>query len=255
MISPTPEAPLADITPEEWSKGDWRSALDGAIADLERALPEHPATVDEMHQYFRLRALQLVAGREEEAYAPIPGASPAQQEYWSKQLFAMAAYMNRATNVDDKHRAAAALVHLDQARSSLAELATLQLRNLTIVDNIEGFGAYQPAASTKFEPGVLVQMYAEVENHTCPSTGEGFETRLATSYRLVDASGRQIDAGSFPLVVDVCQSRRRDFNLQYCLPLPTRISPGMYRAELTITDQNSGKIGHASVPLEINAEK
>jgi hypothetical protein len=253
QASATMAARAGQITPEQWSSGDWQSELDAAIADLERTLPEHPATVDEMHEYFRLRALQLVAGREEEAYAPIPGASPAQQEYWSKQLFAMASYMNRATNMDEKHRAAAALVHLDEARTSLAELATLQVRHLTFVDHVAGFGVYEPQRVTKFEPGAEVKLYAEVENFACTSTGEGFETRLATSYRVIDSGGRQVEASPFPEVVDVCQSRRRDFHLKYGFALPTRISPGEYQVELTITDQHSGKIGHASVPFEINA--
>ena len=52
----------------------------------------------------------------------------------------------------------------------------------------------------------------------------------------------------------MCRGRRRDFHLQYGVTLPTRISPGEYRLELTITDQPSGKIGRASLPFEINAE-
>jgi hypothetical protein len=34
-----------------------------------------------------------------------------------------------------------------------------------------------------------------------------------------------------------------------------RISPGEYRVEITITDQHSGKIGHASAPFEVNAAR
>ena len=37
-----------------------------------------PANEAELHDHFRLRALQLIAGRDEAAYLPIPGASPAQ---------------------------------------------------------------------------------------------------------------------------------------------------------------------------------
>lgn len=235
--------------------GDWHKQLDAAINDLQRTVKPQPATVGELHDHFRLRALQLVAGREEEAYLPIPGASPAQQEYWSKQLFAMAAYLSSSQQLDDKQRAAAALVHLDEARSSLAQLATLQVRNLVFVTRIDGFGAYEPLTATHFEPDAEVTLYAEVENFACAPSVDGYETRLASSYRVVDASGRQVDGMQFPEVVDVCQSRRRDFHLQFGFRVPVRISPGEYRVEITITDQHSGKIGHASAPFEVNAAR
>jgi hypothetical protein len=98
-----------------------------------------------------------------------------------------------------------------------------------------------------------VTIYAEVENFASNSTAAGYETVLGTSYQVVDSSGHRIDGAQFPDVTDVCKGRRRDFHLQYGVNLPTRISPGAYHLELTITDQRSGKIGHAALPFEINA--
>jgi hypothetical protein len=235
--------------------GDWQSELNVAIADLEREVSPQPANVAELHAHLRLRALQLAAGREEDAYKPIPGASPAQQDYWSKQLFAMGAYLNNGASVDDKKRAAATLVHLDDARAALAQIATLQLKNLSFVKRVDGFGAYEPLETMQFEPGAAVSIYAEVENFASTSTAEGYETLLATSYQILDEGGRRIDGAQFPEVSDVCRGRRRDFHLQYGITLPTRISPGKYHLRLTITDQRSGKIGSADLPLEINAER
>jgi hypothetical protein len=235
--------------------GDWQGELNAAIADLEREVSPQPANVAELHAHLRLRALQLAAGREEDAYKPIPGASPAQQDYWSKQLFAMGAYLNNSASVDDKKRAAATLVHLDDARAALAQIATLQLKNLSFVKSVDGYGAYEPLETTLFEPGAAVTIYAEVENFASTSTPEGYETLLATSYQILDEGGRRIDGAQFPEVSDVCRGRRRDFHLKYGLTLPTRISPGKYQMRLTITDQRSGKIGSADLPLEINAER
>jgi fermentation-respiration switch protein FrsA (DUF1100 family) len=235
--------------------GDWQSELNAAIADLEREVSPQPANVEELHAHLRLRALQLAAGREEDAYRPIPGASPAQQDYWSKQLFAMGAYLNNGATADDKKRAAATLVHLDDARAALAQIATLQLKNLSFVKRVDGYGAYEPLESARFEPNAAVTIYAEVENFASTSTAEGYETLLATSYQILDEGGRRIDGAQFPEVSDVCRGRRRDFHLQYGFTLPTRISPGKYQMRLTITDQRSGKIGSADLPLEINAER
>ncbi len=246
---------LATATTPASAPGDWRAQLDAAIAELEQTVRPQPETVAELHDHFRLRALQLLAGREQDAYRPIPDASPVQHDYWSKQLFAMAAFLNNAGPQDDKGRAAAALVHLDGARGALAELATLQIRNLTFVEKVEGFGAYAPLKRTQFDPGAAVSLYAEVENFASTSTAEGYETVLATSYQVTDSAGKRIDGAQFPDVTDICRGRRRDFHLQYGVTLPMRISPGDYRLELTITDQRSGKIGHAEIAFEINAER
>jgi hypothetical protein len=72
---------------------------------------------------------------------------------------------------------------------------------------------------------------------------------------VVDQSGRRVEGGQFPEISDLCKSRRRDFHMQYGVALPKRIYAGEYELELIITDQQSGKIGRASLPFEIMAER
>jgi hypothetical protein len=132
-------------------------------------------------------------------------------------------------------------------------MATLQVRNASFAKSVEGFGAYEPLEQAEFQPGEKVTVYAEIENFASASTPAGYETVLATSYQVVDSNGRRVDGGQFPDVSDVCRGRRRDFHLQYGVALPTRIYPDEYRLELTITDQQSGKIGQATLPFEIAA--
>ncbi|HMO87254.1 MAG TPA: hypothetical protein PKC18_20275, partial [Lacipirellulaceae bacterium] len=204
-------------------RGDWRAALDQSIDELQRTLSPQPSTVAELHDHLRLRALQVLAGRQEEAYRPIPGASPAQQDYWSKQLFALGAYLNEGGTVDDKQRAAAALLHMDEARAALGQLATLQVRSMAFASSVEGFGVYQSVKHAEFTPGQQAKLYAEVENFGSASTAAGYETTLGTSYQVLDAEGRRVDGGQFPDVKDVCRSQRRDFHLVYGVTLPTGI--------------------------------
>jgi hypothetical protein len=233
------------------SPSSWQRQLAAAIDELQRNVRPQPATVAELHDHLRLRALLLIAGRAEEAYQPVPGASPAQQDYWSKQLFAMGAYLDGSQALDDKQRAAGALVHLDEARAALTQLATLQIRNLAFVASVDGYGAYEPIKHAEFEPGAPISIYAEVENFTSASTERGYETSLGTSYQIIDATGRRLAGEMFPDVVDVCRGRRRDFHLQYGVRLPLQMAAGEYRLELTMTDQRSGKIGQATLPFEI----
>ena len=142
-------------------------------------------------------------------------------------------------------------MHLDQARAKLAELATLQIRNLTFVDSVDSYGVFERRKTREFRPGDPVTLYAEVENFRSDSTKEGYRTALATSYEVVDANGQRVDGRQFPEVEDVCQNQRRDFHMQYGVALPTRIYPGEYQLRLIVTDQLSHKIGQASVPFVI----
>ncbi|MCA9230966.1 MAG: hypothetical protein KDA57_09960 [Planctomycetales bacterium] len=225
--------------------------LQSAITAMEQSAQPNPSTVDEVQQHMRLRLLHLLAGQETDAMRPIPGASGTQQDYWSNQLFAISTYLNNEDQPDVKRRAAGSLMHLDSARASLAELATLHVRNLTFVDSVDGYGVYQPREETKFRPGDQVSLYTEVENFRSESTKEGYRTYLTTSYEVLDQNNQRVDGAQFPDVEDLCRNQRRDFHVQYGVALPTRIYPGHYKLQLTITDQLSHKIGQMSVPFEI----
>ena len=260
IVSDDQVAPAAAITAQPLASqplasasaaGDWHAQLDAAIADLEQTVAPQPTTVAELHDHMRLRTLQLIAGNEKDAYRAIPGASPAQQDYWSKQLFAINAYLNATAQFDEKQRAIAALAPLDDARSRLSELASLRVRNLSFVESVDGFGVYQPSEGAKFTPGQKVMLYAEVENFTSNASEAGYATSLGTSFKVLDEGDRLVDGKQFPDVQDSCRNRRRDFHMQYELALPERIYPGPYKIELTITDHNSGKIGQATLPFEI----
>lgn len=229
----------------------WDEHLHDSIAKLEASVAPEPRSVEEVHEHLRLRTLQLLAGDQEAALQPIPGASPAQQDYWAKQLYAMSTFLDQKTHQDSKARAAAALVHLDAARGQLAELATLQVRNMTFAERVDGFGEYKTVEKSRFQPGGQVTLYAEVANYRSDSTPDGYRTLLTTSYQIVDKAGQRVDGGQFPDIEDLCQNRRRDFHMQYTIPLPTRIYAGTYEMQLIITDGLSNKIGQASVPFDI----
>ena len=253
VASPEATPPAAPLAPIE-SSGDWQTQLHTAIADLERTVAPKPTTVSELHDHMRLRTLQLLAGNETDAFRPIPGASPAQQDYWSKQLFAISAYLSATGKLDEKQRAMAALAPLDEARARLSELASLQIRNLSFVKSVDGFGAYEPNVARSFQPGEKVVLYAEVENYSSQASETGYHTSLGTSFQVLDKAGHRVDGKQFPEVEDKCRNRRRDFHMQYELALPERIYPGTYDLELTITDHHSGKIGQATLTFEISAE-
>jgi hypothetical protein len=246
-----PLATIQQVTHVEPAVVDGKAELAAAIAALEQEAKSVPGDTAELQDQLRLRMLMLMAGRESESLAPVPGASPTEQDYWSKQLFALSTYLDAERVPDTKQRAACALIHFDAARAKLAELATLQVRNLAIVDSVDGYGLYEPHKDAKFKPGDQVTLYAEVENYSSESTKDGYRTMLATSYEVIDLQGRRVDGAQFPDVEDICRNQRRDFHMQYGVTLPTRIYTGEYELRLIITDQMSHKIGQATLRFEI----
>jgi hypothetical protein len=234
---------------------DWQQSVQKAIADLEHRVSLSPTTTAEVHQHVSLRILRLLAGDTEKALEPIPHISPSEQDYWSRQLFALATYLDHHSQPDDKRRAAATVTHLEEAVANLRELGSLSLRNLSFCKNVYGYGAIEPYEADTFSPGQHVSIYVEVENYHSTSTEKGFNTSLGTSYEVLDEHGKRVASGDFPDVNDCCRSRRRDFHLQLGLKLPENIAAGRYHVQLLVKDRQSDKIGNAKAPFEIRGGK
>ena len=242
---------LASYEPATSAALDWQVHVQQAAQDLQSQVQPVPGSPDEVNQHMRLRLLQLLAGNQDAALAPIPGATAPQQDYWNHQLFAVSTYLDSSSQPDTKRRAAGSLTHLDQARAKLAELATLQVRSLAFVQSVDGFGSYNVLEETSFRPGEEVTLYAEIDNFSSESTKDGHRTKLSTNYEIVDEKGKRVDNAQFPEVEDLCKTKRRDFHMQYTIPLPTRIYPDNYQLRLIVTDQQSHKIGQASLSFKI----
>jgi hypothetical protein len=226
-----------------------------AAEELGRRVPPSPASTAEVHQHVSLRILRLLAGDTEKALDPIPHLGPAEQDYWSRQLFALATYLDHHAQPDDKRRAAASVAQLDEAVLHLREISPLVLRNLSFCKNVYGYGAIQPYDKQQFSPGEQVSLYVEVENYRSQSTEQGFRTLLASSYEVLDDKDKRVDGAEFPDVDDYCRNRRRDFHIQYGISLPQTIAPGRYRLNLVVKDRLSDKIGQGTAMFEIRERR
>jgi hypothetical protein len=231
--------------------GDWRSLVASAADDLKGRVPSTPTTTAEVHQHVSLRILRLLSGDTEGALEPIPGISPAEQDYWSRQIFALATYLDHHGQPDEKRRAAASALHLDEAVAHLREVGSLSVRNLSFCKSVYGYGAIEPYDAEVFSPGEQVSLYVEVENYHSRSTEKGFCTLLGSTYELLNEAGERVGGGEIPDVNDCCRSRRRDFHIQYSLALPEKLEPGRYQLQLVIKDRQSDKRGQATAAFEI----
>jgi hypothetical protein len=236
-----------DVRPAD----DWKALVAKAVDDMSRRVTPSPSTTAEVHQHVSLRMLRLLSGDTDGALEPIPGISPAEQDYWSRQIFALATYLDHHGQPDDKRRAAASVLHLDEAVSHLRELGSLSVRNLSFCKSAYGYGAIEPYDAEAFSPGEQVSLYVEVENYHSRSTEKGFCTLLGSTYEILNDNGERVGGGEIPDVNDCCRSRRRDFHIQYSLTLPEKIPPGRYQLQLVIKDRQSDKRGQATASFEI----
>jgi hypothetical protein len=241
------KVPLANSVSDE----DWQKMVQKAADDLSQHVAASPSTTAEIHQHVSLRILRLLQGDTEKALEPIPHISPAEQDYWSRQLFALATYLDHHSQPDDKRRAAASVIHLDEALSDLRELGSLSVRNLSFCKNVYGYGAFEPYDADVFAPGQQVSLYVEVDNYHSVSNQKGYCTLLGATYEILDDKGKRISGGEFPDVDDCCRSRRRDFHIQLGLTMPESLTPGHYRLELVVKDRQSDKLGHATAQFDV----
>lgn len=231
---------------------DWRALVAKAIDDLEGRVAESPQTTAEVHEHASLRLLRMLAGRTEDALEPIPRISPTEQDFWSRQVFALATYLDHHQQPDSHRRAAASVSHLDDAVAKMRELGSLSLRRLAFCKSVQGYGAYEPYDDSSFAAGQQVSIYLEVENYRSVSTENGFATLFGASFEILDDQGERVDGGEFPSIEDHCRSRRRDFHIQYGLDLPQSLEAGDYRLQIVVKDLQSNKIGSAQLRFSVN---
>lgn len=233
----------------------WQQHLDAAINELDRQVRQSPPDGDALANQVHLRLLDLAAGRRDDALRPIPGISPAQQDYWSKQLFALATYLDSQRVTDPGRRSAEAGIHLSGAIASLAEQSPLVVRNLTFCTDVQSYGVLKRIEPAEFKTGQQLLLYAEVENFKSEESPQGFHTSLEARYQILDAQGRRVAHDDLPHTEEHCQNRRRDFFVHYFLTLPKSIYDGNYKLDLTIEDKLAKKIGQSTIDFVVKEKK
>lgn len=233
---------------------DWNATLAAAIAALEAQTREPAHDAESTARQVYLRMLYLAAGRRDEALRPIPGLAAGQQDYWSKQLFALSAVLDSQAIADPGRRAAEAAQHLSQAAASLGQLGQLTVKNLSFCTEVVSYGVYKRFENHEFKPGQQLLVYAEVENFKSEESAEGFHTSLQSSYQILDSQGRRVAHDEFALTEEHCQNRRRDYFVRYFLTLPSMIYEGRYTLELTVEDTLGRKIGQSTVEFAVQGK-
>ena len=255
-VAGRPERPRGPTSYNTALPADWHDDLAAAIHQLEAQAQAAAAKSDAaVAQQAYLRVLYLLAGRRDDALSPIPDASPAAQDYWSKQLYGLAVWLDTDHTPDGVQRAAETKRILDEALMRLGESAPLVVHNLAFCTEVRSFGSITPFRKAEFTPDQEVVLYAELENYTVEPTPRGFHTALHSSYQVFDSRGQRIADQDFGGTEEYCQSPRHDFFIPYHLHLPKRIYNGKYTLQLTVEDVKSHKVGQSSIELTIKGSE
>jgi hypothetical protein len=249
--SAPPSGPVVQASYNAPVPVDWHDHLLAAIHQLEAQSKGAGKSDTAVAQQAYLRMLYLLAGRRDDALSPIPDAAPAAQDYWSKQLYGLAVWLDTDHTPDGVRRAAETKRILDEALARLGESAPLVVRNLAFCTEVQGFGSTTPFRKAEFAPNQEVLLYAELDNYTVESTQRGFHTALRSSYQVFDARGQRIADHDFAATEEYCQSPRHDFFIAYHLRLPKRIYTGKHTLQLTVEDLKSHKVGQSSIEFSI----
>jgi len=247
-----PESEVIAASFEAKSPADWRDQLKAAVEALESSVNETPDSPEEISDHARLRLLCLAAQRRDEALRPIPTLDPQMTEFWSKEVFGLAALLDTEMISDPEQRISEAKIHLDEAVNCLSESAPLVVRNLAFITKVDSYGVYTTFESDEFTPGQRVGLYVEIDNFASKEGPRGFHTSLKSSYEISDSRGQRVAVDDFVPNQENCRNRRRDYFVYYELSMPERIYPGEYTLQLTVTDENSKKVGQSKVQFYIS---
>ena len=237
------------------SLGQWRQRLDGAIEALEAETSASPPTPGDVTQQARLRLLCTVAGRWEKAARPILDATPATQQFLSKEVEGLGVWLDAERVPDPIRRAVEAKPALTEALAHLGETAPLMVRNATFCSEVLSFGSFKKVEKYEFCQDQNVLLYAELENFSSEPIEKGFRTSLHSGYQILDNLGRQVASHEFPPTQDFCRNPRRDFFIAYHLRLPKQMPPGKYLLRLLVQDTTRQKSGQASIDFTVKEGK
>jgi hypothetical protein len=141
---------------------------------------------------------------------------------------------------------------LDEAAVALWERAPLSFRRgLWVVDKAAGYGIFNPRASSVFDSGETMLVYAEPVGFGWRRDGEIFQTDIAADVVFRTADGKEIyRKDEFQNLALAGRVRNREFMINFNYTL-TGVPKGEYVVETTLRDRVSGKKGNFILPFTI----
>lgn len=240
------------------SADPWEQELQRLISQVEAEVAQlkPTGTPREQQEFIRrhvyLRMLYLMDQRQERALAAIPGAEPADQEFWQQLFWAVANYFDSEHIPEGSERAAQTVAQLNDAVRRLQEKSRLELRNMAFCTNILSYGNYEKFPRDEFTPGQEVLLYVEVENYKSEPTADNrYRTLLRSTIDLLSPAGDVRKRIEFKATEDLCRNYRRDYFHSYQFKIPQTMPLGPHTLKLTVFDELSGKMISSSLNFTV----
>lgn len=200
----------------------------------------------------KLRHLMVLSGNVDGAVEQIEGMSEAEQEFLRHQLLGLWTMVDPDGHPTPSRRITTALPQLREAtKFAAAATDSLDVRSLSFCTEIESYGQIKPFEGNRFTAGQQVILYCEIENFTVNKVDDGFETHLQGSYDVYNEKNEKVISQLLPADRQVSANYLRDYFIAYQMHLPSQLSPGTYRLQLTMEDVGGKKYGQSSIPFQI----
>ena len=139
----------------------------------------------------------------------------------------------------------------NSADASPTQQTPLTIHRPCIAQKVLGWGMVEAFPQNELCAGSEVIVYFELTGIESHKSNEGFETSVETALRLNDATGKRLHSWSFPPLVEVCASVRRDYFARFFVELPSNLPPGDHQLILTVTDSHAGTTAETMLPFAI----
>ena len=226
-----PEKPALTKVSDPW--------LDG-LGDLRAFAARHAGESGEKSETWIVRSRVL------DWLAAEPNAGPADTA-WTDVLSALVA----ATGPETIDRPTL-IPKIQEAIGRLESLSPLAIVDLKLCRKVQGFGhreALEPAAIRVSQP---LLVYCEISGLRYEPISEGFQSRLTSTAEIVRAEGGEpVWSQELGAAEDVCRTPRRDYFINYRIPLPATLTSGDYQLRLTQRDLLTGRDASAVIAFRI----
>ncbi|QDV64699.1 hypothetical protein [Crateriforma conspicua] len=221
----------------------------GQAADDETEAQKHRREIITRH-------LMVLAGKPDAAVEGIEGLTREEQEYLRHQLMGLWTIIDPAGHPVPSRRFHSALPQMREGIKHLAASTdSLEVKSMAFCTAVDWYGQYKEFDEAVFKPEADVILYCEVDNFTAKQVGEGYETHLQGSYTIYNADNRKVLSQLLPADKQVSRNYLRDYFIAYGMKIPTALTAGKYRLELTMEDLNGKKYGQSSIDFEVKASK
>ena len=242
--------------------GSWKQELQSTISSLEKSLYQHDLeNSDQATLQIYLRLLHLIANDKEQATRAIPELDDhCDQRFWQCQMAALATLLDsgpansESATFQNSQRVSTdrTLEHLRQAIGQLSYEANLQIENVALCREVNGYGQFETFKTNEFLPKQQVLIYCELENFVSLTVSSGketkYETELKGSFTILNEQNQPVYQHEYSAVRDIGQRRRRDFYMYFPMTIP-QLPSGSYSLQLEIEDLKGNKAGTLEKPL------